>query len=113
MFTFTTTENWKPIELATLLRFLQPVESEWKQLARLLLRDELSYKIDTIEADCFHNTASKTALIDVLSKWLEITESQRRTWKTLCDTAKKYGDESLEKYIQENNLKVSFLFILW
>ena len=93
-----------------LLRLLQPVESSWKTLGRYLLRDELQCKIATIENDCFHNDASKRALDDVLNKWLECTAGEKRTWQTLCDAAEKYGDDSLEKYIEKNELKSELLY---
>ena len=105
----TTAVKWKSLEMAALLRLLQPVESSWKVLARYLLRNELQCKVNTIEADCFHNEASQKALDDVFSKWLERTVGAKRTWQTLCDTAKKYGDMSLEKYIEKNGeLKSEF-----
>ena len=95
--------KWKPLEMATMLQLLQPVESSWKVLARYLLKEELQFKVNTIETDCFRNDASLKALDDVFSKWLERTVGAKRTWQTLCDAAKKYGDRSLEKYIQEND----------
>ena len=97
------TVQWKPLEIATVLLLLQPVESSWKKLAQYLLKDELQYKVNTIEIDCFRNAASKEALDEVFSKWLSRTEAAQRTWQTLCDTSKKYGDESLEQYIQKND----------
>ena len=101
--------EWKPLEMAALLRLLQPVESSWKELARYLLREELQCKVNTIEADCFRNEATQKALDDVFSKWLERTVGAKRAWQTLCDAAMKYGDMSLEKYIKENDeLKSKF-----
>ena len=95
--------------MATMLRLLQPVESSWKKLGRYLLREELQSKLNTIEANCFRNDASQSALDDVFSKWLERTVGAKWTWQTLSDTAKKYGDESLEQYIQDNReLKSEF-----
>ena len=99
----TTTAKWKPLEMATLLQLLQPVESSWKELAVNLLSEELQHRVNVIEADCFHNDASQKALDDVFSKWLERTVGPQRTWQTLSDTAKKYGDNSLAQYIQEND----------
>ena len=101
--------KWEPLEIATMLRLLQPVESSWKKLGRYLLREELQSKLNTIEADCFRNDASQSALDDVFSKWLERTVGAKRTWQTLSDTAKICGDESLEQYIQDNReLKSEF-----
>ena len=95
--------------MATLLQLLQPVESSWKELAVYLLREELQHKVKVIEADCFHNNASQKALDDVFSTWLERTVGAKRTWQTLSDTAKKYGDNSLEQYIQKSDeLKSEF-----
>ena len=102
--TINATAIWVPLKMADLLRLLQPVESSWKTLGRYLLRDELRKKLDTIESDSFHNNASKKALDDVLDKWLDCTVGAK--WRTLCDAAKNYGDDSLEKYIKANdNLK--------
>ena len=95
--------QWKPLEIATVFSLLQPVESSWKELARYLLKDKLQHKVNTIETDCFHNSASKNALDEVFRTWLKRTEAAQRTWQTLCDTSKKYGDESLEQYIQKND----------
>ena len=97
------TVQWKPLQIATVLLLLQPVESSWKELARYLLKDKLQHKVNTIEADCFHNAASKKALDEVFSKWLSCTEAAQRTWQTLCNTSKKYGDESLEQYMKKND----------
>ena len=92
-----------------MLRLLEPIEVYWKELASCLLKDELQYKIKDIEADCFHDTTSVNALDDALSKWLKTTKRAKRTWQTLCEISKKYGDESLEQYIQENDgLKSKF-----
>ena len=86
-----------------MLRLLQPVESSWKKLADNLLRNELQYKIDTISTDCFRDDASKNALDDVCREWLKCTERVNRTWQTLGDAAKNYKDETLEKFIQQND----------
>ena len=94
--------------MADLLRLLQPVESSWKPLGRYLLKDELQYKLKAIEADSFHNDASKKALDDVLEKWLECTVSENRIWQTLCDAAEKNEDDSLKEYVKANNLKSEF-----
>lgn len=91
-----------------MLRLLQPVESSWKTLAHHLLRNELQYKIKTIETDCIQKDAGQKALDDVFSSWLERTVKSERTWQTLCNTAKIYGDESLEQYIQANGLSSKF-----
>ena len=89
--------------MATLLQLLQPIESSWKELGVYLLSEELQHKVKAIEADCFHNDASQKALDDVFKIWLERTVGAKRTWQTLSDTAKKYGDNSLAQYIQEND----------
>ena len=94
--------------MADLLRLLQPVESSWKTLGNNLLRDNLRYKIKVIEADSFHNDASKKALDDVLEKWLECTVRDNRIWQTLCDAAKDNEDNSLKEYVKANNLKGEF-----
>ena len=95
--------KWKPLEMATMLKLLQPVESSWKELARYLLEEKLQCKVDTIETDCFRNDASQNALDDVFKKWLERTVGEKRTWQTLSDATKKYGDRSLEKYVQDHD----------
>lgn len=90
--------------MATLLRLLQPVESDWDTLATFLLKDELQHKIKAIESDCFHDDSEK-GLFQVISKWLDCTEASKRTWQTLCDTGKKYGDGSLVQYMESNGLQ--------
>ena len=109
--TINTTAKWEPLKMADLLRLLQPVESSWKTLGRYLLRDEVQHKLATIESNCFHNNASKIALDDVLNKWLECTVGAKRTWQTLCDVAKKYGDDSLKKYVEANSLTSEYFYI--
>ena len=95
-----------------MLRLLQPVESSWEKMADNLLRNELQYKVDTINSDCFHDGASKNALDEVCRKWLKCTERVNRTWQTLSDTAKNHKDETLEKFIQENdNLQSKFHYV--
>ena len=106
----TTIVKWKPLEMADLLRLLQPVESSWDTLGRDLLKDKLEYKIDTIESDCFHDDNSRKALDEVLSKWRSCTVSAKRTWQTLCETAERHNDVSLEKFIQENWIERKFSY---
>ena len=91
-----------------MLRLLKPVESTWKTLAHHLLKDELQYKVKTIETDCIQKDAGQIALDGVFSSWLKRTVKSERTWQTLCNTAKKCGDESLEQYIQANGLSSKF-----
>ena len=95
--------KWKVFDDATLFRLLKPVASSWEELARFLLKDELLYEIETIKTDAFHKNSQ--ALITVLTEWRDCTKRVKRTWQTLCDTAKKYRDESLEQYIQERHLE--------
>ena len=97
------TVKWMPLNFATLLQLLQPAESSWEKLASFLLPDDLQYKIDTIKKDAFHSNSE--ALMKVLRKWLSCTKREKRTWKTLCDTAERYKDNSLKQYIQENHLE--------
>ena len=101
---YLTTVKWKSLEFATLLRLLQPVESSWKDLAYLILKDKLQYKIETIDEDAFHSRNAK-ALDKVLTEWQKCAERGKLTWQTLSDTAKKYEDQSLELYIQQNSLE--------
>lgn len=99
--------------MATMLRLLQPVDSSWKKLARYLLPEE-QRKVESIEGECFHENTYHEALDDVFVKWLGITRKAKRTWQTLCSFAEEYNkekkkkDESLEKYMKENNLKGKF-----
>ena len=97
------TVQWKPLKIATVILLLQPIESSWNILARYLLKDKLQHKVNTIGTDCFHISASKNALDEVFSTWLNQTVAEQRTWQTLCTISKKYGDESLEQYIQKND----------
>ena len=99
-----TTVKWKPLEMADLLRLLQPVASSWETLAGYLLRDDLQYNIGVIQSNCFYNNIGGRALDDTLSKWLQCTPGPKRNWQTLCDAANKYGDNSLEKYMEANSL---------
>ena len=102
--------KWKPLEFATLLRLLQPVEESWETLGRLLLEEKLKHKIDTIRKDASHKNAE--ALDKVLSKWKNCTPREKCTWQTLCVAAKKYGDESPEQYILQNCLNSKFNVII-
>ena len=88
-----------------MLRLLKPVEKSWKTLARFLLKEELQYKVEIIEAQ--YDTSQET-FFSILKKWFDCTTRAKRTWQTLCSTAKKYGDESLEKYMEENYVKSKF-----
>ena len=97
------TVKWLPLKFGTLLQLLNPVASSWQQLARFLLPANLQYHINIIETNAFHN--SQGALMNVLNTWLSTTRRVNRTWKILCDTAKKCGDNSLEQYIQDNYLE--------
>ena len=106
--------KWNPLDVATVLLLLQPVESSWKTLARDLLKQELQHNIQTIASNCFHNACSQKALDDVLSMWLERNIRANRTWQRLCDVARKYEcdeDGSLEQYIQRNYLESKFMII--
>ena len=97
------TVKWLPLKFGTLLRLLKPVANSWQQLARFLLPDHLLYHIDVIQTNAFHD--NQGALMNVLNKWLSGTRREKRTWKTLCDTAKQCGDNSLKQYIQERHLE--------
>ena len=88
-----------------MFRLLQPVEELWKELADYLLKDDLQYKIGAIESDCYHDSTTENAFREVVVKWRDLTPRAKRTWQTLCVAAKKHGDESLEKYLQENGLQ--------
>ena len=107
-----TKAKWIPVTMADLLRLLQPIESSWRTLGYELLEDKLSYKIDTIESNCFHNHTYVAALDDVLKKWLDWATGTERSWQTLCDAAKKYGNNSLEKFLTENSLKSELIYYL-
>ena len=100
--------KWAPLKFEDLLRLLQHVESSWKTLAGYLLKDNLQYKIDTIESNSFHDDTSTKALDDVLRKWLVCTVQAKRTWQTLRDAADKYKDGSLENYIVSKSLGCEF-----
>ena len=104
----TTTVKWNPLQPATMLRLLQPVESSWKTLAAYLLIDD--YKIANIEAESFHNSASENALRDVLAKWRQSTGQANQTWQTLCVVARKCKDKSLESYITAKGLQSEIYF---
>ena len=97
--------------MARLLQLLKPVESAWKTLAQHLLRNDLQYNIQTIETDCFQRDAGQKAIDDVFSKWLNCTVRAQRTWQTLCNAAKKHGDESLEQYLQAKGFESKFQFM--
>ena len=97
------TVKWLPLKFATLLQLLKPVASSWQQLASFLLPDNLQYNIKTIQTNAFHN--NQGALMEVLRKWRDCTTREKRTWKTLCDTAERYEDNSLTQYIQEKHLE--------
>ena len=100
--------KWKPLETADLLQWLQPVEDSWEELGGFLLKGEMEYKIGTIQSDCFHDDCSNKALIDALKKWRRSSSRAERNWKTLNATAKKYKDDSLEKYILAEGLEGEF-----
>ena len=106
--TVTAIVQWKPLEMATMLQLLKPMESDWKELARILLKDKLQYKVATIEADCRYKDDHYKALDDVFSKWLGRTRRANRTWQTLCDAADDPIAKSLKGYIQAKNLKSKF-----
>ena len=97
--------------MADLLRLLQPVESSWKKLATQLLKNKLQFKIANIQHNCFNNNTIIEALDDVFNKWLECTVGDKRSWQTLCDAATKYGDDSLEQYVDKNSFKSEFITI--
>ena len=110
--TVTATGQWKPLKMATMLRLLKPVESKWKELGRSLLKRELQYKIDTIDADCRYKDYHYNALDDVFSNWLGHTRRANRTWQTLCDAADNPIAKSLKGYLQAKNLKSKFSMCL-
>ena len=104
------TVKWKTLDFGTLLRLLRPVEGYWDKLAGFLVKDELQHKVEAIRKDA--NQSNSEALIETLRKWLRCTKSDKRTWQTLCDTAKKYEDEyesqTLEQYLQEKHVESEF-----
>ena len=100
-----------PLEFATLLRLLEPVEGSWKDLGCFLLKDDLQRKLETIESDAFHSNSAK-ALDKVFSEWMKSAKRQELTWQALSDTATKYGDESLVQYIRVNVLDCELKVII-
>ena len=98
--------KWKPLKFDTLLRLLQPVAKSWDRLAGFLLENKFQHKIGAIQKDADRINAD--ALDKTLSKWLQCTVREKRTWKVLCDTARKHGDELLEQYILNNCLECEF-----
>jgi len=98
------TVSRKPFDQATAQRLLRPIAANWEELAVCLLKDKASDKIRTIKSDCFNNDAANSALNKTTMKWLGRTTQDKRTWKTLCKVAKEWGDLTLEKYLEENNL---------
>jgi len=97
--------KWDQLDLASLLLLLRPVASHWNKLGELLLKDDLQYKIKSIENESFYKDDSKKALSRVLMDWREQTKKHMRTWQTLCDFAKKHGDDTLESYVEKNALE--------
>ena len=97
--------------MAVMLRLLKPVASAWKDLAHILLKKELHHKVNTIESDSVYKDASHKALNDVFSKWLGRTRRAKRIWKTICDTARHHGDESVQQYMEANNFKSKLQYV--
>ena len=96
--------SWIPFDLATAHRLLRPIAPDWEELAGCLLKDKADEKIKSIYADCFNNDAANKALNKTVMKWLPRTTRDKRTWKTLCEVAGKWGDLTLEQYMKENHL---------
>ena len=107
------TVKWKPLDFATLLRLLQPVESSWQQLASFLIKPSSQYNVQSIQKNAM--PINSNALIESLRTWLNRTRREKRTWQTLCDTAKKYedGPQTLEQYLAERHVESEFYVILY
>ena len=65
-----------------------------------------------IKADCFQNSANDTGLRKVVEKWLGRTTRDKRTWKTLLDTAEMVDEHELSKYLDENGISSKSIILL-
>ena len=101
----TVSRQWKPFDLATAYLLLRPVNADWEDLATCLFpKDKVAERIRSINADCFGNDAANKALKKTVMKWTSRTTSDQRKWKTLCEVAKKWGDLTLEQYLDKHHL---------
>jgi len=96
--------SWKPFDLATAHLLLRPIAADWEELAVCLLKDKADEKIKLINADCFNNNTANKALNKTIMAWICRTTRDKRTWKTLCEVAGKWGDMTLEQYLKVNHL---------
>ena len=93
--------KWKQFDYAALLRLMKPVEGSWEPLARNILNSSLQYKIKSIRDAAFY--VNPQAFDSVLDKWQSYAPKAKWTWDALSTIAKQHGDESVEKYIAEND----------
>ena len=101
----TVSRQWIPFDLATAYLLLRPVNADWEDLATCLFpKDKVAERIRSINADCFGNDAANKALKKTVMKWTSRTTSDQRKWKTLCEVAKKWGDLTLEQYLDKHHL---------
>lgn len=96
--------SWKKFDMATAHRLLQPLDAVWEELAGFLLKQKANEKINSIKANLANNFGDK-GLIESVKKWLPRTTGDQRTWKTLCEAAKEWDDQTMKPYMEDNSLK--------
>ena len=105
--------SWKPFDLATAHRILRSIAANWEDLAVFLLKDKADEKIKLINADCFNTNAANKALNKTIMAWIPRTTRDKRTWKTLCEVAGKWGDMTLEQYLKVNHLARKYNHVIF
>ena len=98
------TVTWKPFDIGTAQRLLKPLDADWKELANYLLKEKNDERIKSIDANCSTDKVGNKALNEAVLTWRRRTASDKRKWSTLCEVAGKWGDKTLEEYLNTEKL---------
>jgi len=98
------TVTWKPFNIGIAQRLLHPLDADWKELATYLLKDKIDERIKSIDASCSNSKVGNKALNEAVLSWRRRTTRDKCTWKTLCEVAGKWGDKTLEQYLNAHQL---------
>ena len=104
------TESWKKMEFHDLLRLLQPIEANWNTLGHHLVKP---HEVNAIKATSFHSNAADKAMFEAVKMWTQRTGREHRTWRTLLNVAKKWGDNTVPQFLKDNNLNGEYCHLIY
>ena len=98
------------MEFYDLFRLLQPIEANWNTLGYHLVKP---HEVEAIKATSFHSNPADKAMFEVVKKWTQHAGQEHRTWCTLLNAAKKWGDNTVPQFLKANNLNGEYCHLIY